>query len=170
VPFAEGRFEASQQPLFPGADDPLGRFRFSLGDVSLKNAGLLAAAALARSPEQAQQVSRVATRNLRQADHAGANVIAHALGTLAREYLGMTMAELARHANEWLRALGAVVWSESPEDEEIGLELASDPSSHVRRSMAAHLTSDFRHAGMRALSVDPRRSVRMKVVSIARAD
>ena len=120
---------------------------------------------------QAQRVSRVATRNLRQADHAGANVIAHALGALAREYLGMTTAELARHASEWLRALGAVVWSESPDDDEIGLELARDPSSHVRRSLAAHLTSDFRHAGVRAiLSVDPRRSVRMKVESIARAD
>lgn len=170
VPFAEGKVVASQEPLFPGADDPLGRFRFSLGDVSLKNAGLLAAAALVRSAEQAQQIHRVATRNLRQADHAGANVIAHALGGLPREYLEMSPAEMARHANEWLRALGAVVWSESPDDEEIGLELAHDSSPHVRRSLAANLTSDFRHAGVRAvLSRDPRRSVRMKVESPAGA-
>jgi hypothetical protein len=171
VPFAEGKVEASQQPLFPGSDDPLARFRFSLGDVSLKNAGLLAAAALAHSPDQAQQVHRVATRNLRQADDAGANVIAHALGALPREDLEMTPAEMARHPNEWLRALGAVVWAESPNDEEIGLELARDSSPRVRRSLAANLTSDVRLAGVRAiLSVDPRRSVRLKVESLARAD
>lgn len=168
LPFAKGEREATQPPLFPGSDDPLGRFRVSLGDASLNNVGLLALSTLARTAEQAQQTKDLAMRYVRVPGQEHANIAATALSALPRDQLGVLPEELASQPNEWLRALGAVLWCERPDDAELGLALAGDPSPNVRRTLARALTSDFRHAGARAvLSVDPRRSIRESLSKIA---
>lgn len=165
LPFAEGRREAEGEALVPAADDPLARFRFSLGDASLAPAGLVAAAALAQTPEQCAIIERTAVDQLRDAGDQTANSIALALSSLPPEHVTLPLGLLAAHPSSWMRALAAVLWAQrSDQPEEIGLRLAEDPSVHVRRSLATSLGQEDRHAKVRdVLLLDPRRSVRMWV-------
>jgi hypothetical protein len=166
VPFAEGQYETpGKGELFPGADDPLQRFRFSFGEASLASAGLMAAAALARSDEQYEIVQRIGVALLRDASDQTANSIAVALASLPPMRVRLPLDILAGHPSPWMRALAAVVWAQRrDEPAEIGVTLAEDPSPHVRRSLATSLRDDPRHAKPREiLSSDPRRSVRQHV-------
>jgi hypothetical protein len=166
LPFAEGRYEAAEgDTLFPGADDPLQRFRFSLGDASLAPAGLTAAAALARAPAQYATIQQSAVAQLRHATDQTAHQIAVALASLPPEQVTLPVELLAGHPSPWVRALAAVVWAQRPDQpEEIGVRLAQDPSREVRESLTGSLGDDHRHANVRAvLAGDPRRSVRWHV-------
>jgi hypothetical protein len=82
VPFAEGRREPDGEAVFVGGNDPLARFRFSFGDASLVPAGLLAVAALARTPDQCSTVQQNAVAQLSTTTDQSANSIAAALATL----------------------------------------------------------------------------------------
>jgi hypothetical protein len=72
--------------LFPGAADPLQRFRFSFGETSLAPAlapaALMAVAALAHADEQYEIVQRISVALLRDASDQSANSIAVALASL----------------------------------------------------------------------------------------
>ncbi len=166
VPFAEGRHETAERgELFPGAADPLQRFRFSFGESSLAPAGLMAAAALARADEQYEIVQRISVALLRDASDQTANSIAVALASLPPVRVTLPLDLLAGHPSPWMRALAAVVWAQRPDEpEEIGVTLAEDRSPHVRGSLARSLRDDPRNEKPRAiLSADPRRSVRQQV-------
>jgi hypothetical protein len=168
LPFAQGQYEAAEgEALFPGADDPLQRFRFSLGDRSLAPAGLTAAAALARTPAQYATIQRTAVTQLRDDSDQTVHPIAVALASLPPEQVTLPVELLAGHPSPWVRALAAVIWAQRPDQsEEIGVRLAQDPSRHVRGSLAESLGDDDRHAKVRAvLGGDPRRSVRWQVNS-----
>jgi hypothetical protein len=168
LPFAEGQYQAAEEDaLFPGADDPLQRFRFSLGDASLALAGLIAAAALARTAAQYATIQRTAVAQLRHATDQTAHQIAVALASLPAEQVTLPVELLAGHPSPWVRALAAVVWAQRPDQpKEIGVRLAQDPSRHVRESLTSSLGDDDRHAGVRTvLAEDPRRSVRWHVDS-----
>jgi len=168
LPFAEGQYQAAEEDaLFPGADDPLQRFRFSLGDASLALAGLIAAAALARTAAQYATIQRTAVAQLRHATDQTAHQIAVALASLPAEQVTLPVELLAGHPSPWVRALAAVIWAQRPDQpKEIGVRLAQDPSRHVRESLTSSLGDDDRHAGVRTvLAEDPRRSVRWHVDS-----
>jgi hypothetical protein len=166
VPFAEGQHETDGKgDLFPGADDPLHRFRFSFGEALLAPAGLMAAAALAHTDEQYKIVQRIGVALLRDAGDQTANSIAVALASLPPVRVTLPLDLLAGHPSPWMRALAAVVWAQRPaEPAEIGVTLAKDGSPHVRGSLARSLRGNPRHARPREiLSADPRRSVRQQV-------
>ena len=166
LPFAEGRHDtAGEGELFPRAADPLQRFRFSFGGGSLAPAGLMAAAALARTDEQYEIVQRISVALLRDASDETANSIAVALASIPPARVALPLDLLAGHPSPWMRALAAVVWAQRPDEPEgIGVILAEDRSPRVRASLARSLRDDPRHAKPRAiLSTDPRRSVRQQV-------
>ena len=157
--------EDNQSPaelLLGGLDDPLRRFRVSLGGDSLEAAGLLAAAALARLPDDFRRVEQVSLGLLYGADDVALNTIAQALAKIPVDVLSLSADVLAAQSSHWLRAVAAVVWAQrDSEPENIGLRLAEDRSQHVRRSLATSLQPGERYEGVRAeLSADPRRSIR----------
>jgi hypothetical protein len=165
LPFAEGRHEPGPgDELFPGAGDVLQRFRLSFEAAPLAPAAVMAAAALAHTREQYAVVEPIAVAQLRDASDQTANSIAVALASVPADELTLPVQLLASHPSQWLRALAAVIWSQRPDQPvEIGLDLARDPSRHVRTSMARSLLDNPRHAEVRAvLTEDPRRSVRRK--------
>jgi hypothetical protein len=165
LPFAEGRRESDEAGTFLSeASDPLDRIRVSLGDASwVAPAGLMAAAALARSSGQYATVQRIAVLQLRDATEQTANSIAAALASLPADKLSLPVDLLVSHPSPWLRALAAVIWTQrSGEPEELGIRLAQDTSYHVRMTLARHLSHEDHHFNLRAiLTKDPRRSVRL---------
>lgn len=166
MPFAEGRRDASRGDLrFQDDEDPLARFRVSLGESSLAPAGLMAAAGLARTPEQYRTIERTAVAQLRNADDRTANSIAAALASIPAADVTIPLEVLATHPSPWMRALAAVIWAQRPDlGEQIGVELARDPSKHVRASLARSLGGDSRHAPCtEILRGDARRSLRREV-------
>jgi tetratricopeptide (TPR) repeat protein len=166
MPFAEGQRDAGGGDLrFPPDDDPLARFRVSLGESSLSPAGLRAASALARSAEQYQIIQRAALAQLRGADDRTANSVAAALASIPAADVGIPVEVLATHTSSWMRALAAVIWAQRPDlDEQIGVELARDPSKQVRASLAKSIGDDPRHAPCKEiLAGDARRSLRWEV-------
>ena len=168
--FAEGRLDGSGgDELFPGEGDPLSRFRLGFGQRSLAPAGLTAAAALAFAAEQFARVEGIAVSQLRNANESAVNSVAAALASVPADRLSLAVEVLATHPSEWMRALAAVIWAQRPDlDVEIGLELARDPSRHVRASLVRSLRDDGRHASVREiLRADPRRSLRREIASAA---
>jgi hypothetical protein len=166
--FVEGRHDTAEgDPSFPATADPLERFRFSLGDASLARTALMAAAALARNPDQYSAIQRNAMVQLRDATDEQTNSIAVALASLPSKAITVPLEVLASHPSHWLRALAAVVWAQrTDQPEEIGVALARDSSRDVRGSLAVSLRNDDRHESVGAiLSNDPRRSIRHRVTS-----
>jgi hypothetical protein len=166
LPFVEGRRDAAEEDaFFPAGADPLARFRILLGDASLGPTALVAAAALARSPDQYATIQRNAMVQLRDATDEHANQIAVALALLPPEAVTIPLEILVSHSSHWLRALAAVVWAQrTDQPEEIGVALAGDRSRDVRASLARSLRNADRHESVRAvLSNDPRRSIRHRV-------
>ena len=170
LPFVEGRHDTAEgDASFPATADPLERFRVSLGDASLAPTALMAAAALARNPEQYSTIQRNAMVQLRDATDERTNSIAVALASLPPEAVTVPLEVLASHPSHWLRALAAVIWAQrTDQPEEIGVALAGDSSRDVRGSLAGSLRNDDRHDSVRAiLSNDPRRSIRHRLTSDA---
>jgi hypothetical protein len=169
LPFARGevRDTGSGDDLFPGAGDLLRRFTVHIGDAALEGAGVMAAAVLAVSNEQYAAVERAAVGLLAGADELTLNSVAIALTGIPHDNLTLPVDVLAAHPSPWLRALAAVLWvRRTGEAEEIGLQLARDPSHHVRGSLAGGLKSEQRYARVREILLnDPRRSVRKRVGS-----
>lgn len=165
LPFAQGQRQATPADADLDIDDPLQRFRFSLGDAPLAPTGVQAAAALARTAAQREEVQRLAVDSLRGATEHTMNAIAAALALLPATEFALPLEVLAAHPSRWMRALGAVIWAHRPDEpEEIGLALAEDPSSDVRLSLARNLGDSPRAAKVReVLAADPRRSVRGEV-------
>jgi hypothetical protein len=169
LPFVEGRRDPAEEDASFSAADPFGRFRILLGDPTLGPTALMAAAALARNPDQYSTIQRNAMVQLRNASDEHANQIAVALALLPPEAVAVPLEFLASHPSHWLRALAAVVWAQrNDQPEEIGVALAGDRSRDVRNSLAKSLGNDERHESARAiLSNDPRRSIRHRVANDA---
>lgn len=170
LPYVEGRRDSAEgDPAFPATADPLERFKLSLGDAALAPTALMAAAALARDPEQYSTIQRNAMVQLRDATDERTNSIAVALASLPPEAVTVPLEILASHPSHWLRALAAVIWAQRTDGpEEIGVALARDWSRDVRRSLAGSLRNEDRHDSVRAiLSNDPRRSIRHRLTSDA---
>lgn len=166
VRFAQGGFDTSSgEELFPSDDDPLARFRIRFGQMSLAPDGLKASAALARTEEQYGKVERIAVAQLRGADENTANSVAAAVASIPPGRVTLPVDVLATHPSEWMRALAAIIWAQRPDlPDEIGVQLARDPSRHVRRSLASSLRNEVRHAPCKEiLCGDPRRSLRRQV-------
>jgi hypothetical protein len=170
LPFVEGRHDTPEgDPFFPATADPLERFRWSFGDPALAPTALMAAAALARGPEQCSAVQRNAMIQLRDATDEHTNSIAVALASLPPQMVTVPLEFLASHPSHWLRALAAVIWAQrTDQPEEIGVALAGDWSRDVRGSLARSLRSGSRYERVHAiLSDDPRRSIRRRLTSDA---
>ena len=170
LPYVEGRHDSADgDASFPATADPLERFKLSLGDASLAPTALMAAAALARDPEQYSTIQHNAMFQLRDATGERMNSIAVALASLPPETVTVPLEVLASHPSHWLRALAAVIWAQrTDQPEEIGVALAGDWSRDVRGSLAGSLRNDGRHESVRAmLSNDPRRSIRHLLTSDA---
>jgi hypothetical protein len=164
--FARGEHDATAiDAAFRGSTDPLSRFRVDLGPTSLRPAGLLAAAALARGEQECREVESEARQLLSGADEATTNAIARALTFLPPEDLEADLGLLATHSSASVRALAAVLWAgKLSADTDLGERLASDPLQLVRRSLANSLREDDTHDSVRAVLVnDPRRSVRQQL-------
>jgi hypothetical protein len=170
LPFVEGRYDTAEgDAFFPATADPLERFRMSFGDPALAPTALMAAAALARRPEQYSTIQRNAMIQLRDATDEHTNSIAVALASLPPEGVTVPLEFLASHPSHWLRALAAVMWAQrTDQPEEIGVALAEDWSRDVRGSLAGSLRNDHRYESVYAiLSNDPRRSIRRRLTSDA---
>ncbi len=167
LPFARGEVNDSDSggELFPGADDLLRRFTVHMGSAALAAAGIMTAANLAVTDEQYAAVERAAVGLLYGADELTQNAVAVALSALPSAKVTLPLNVLAAHPSPWIRALAAVLWARRPnEAEEIGLQLARDPSHNVRGSLAGAVKSEARHARVRGiLAENPRRSVRQRV-------
>jgi hypothetical protein len=164
VPFATGDYEPGvEPPTFEGADDPLSRFRFSLGTGDLKAPGLMALAALARTGEQSQEIEGLVFDHLRT-EAIPPEAAVRALLDIPDDAVGMPVAVLSAHSTPAMRALGAVLWARRMnEPEDVGVTLARDRAKVVRASLASALNDDPRHEVVRAiLARDPRRSVRRR--------
>ena len=161
-PFANGEQESAANPSFPARADPLSRFRVSFGEFPLGPAGLMAAAALARSDSQYAEVERMALEQLRGASEETANEVALALAALPPEKMTLPLEVLAAHPSASLRALAGVVWAQrSDQGAELGERLARDQSHLVRQSLAGSLRGEPHHGPARTvLGNDPRRSIR----------
>jgi hypothetical protein len=141
----------------------LDRSRIIIGDPTLRFDGLLAAAALANTPDQYESVIDLAYELMPQASPPQANRIAQALAMLPVAGRALLDARsLAGHESEWIRSLSAVLWSTTDgEPPQVGHRLVADPSGNVRRSLAAHLPDKSQYDDLRTkLRHDVRRSVR----------
>ena len=141
----------------------LDRSRVIIGDPTLRFDGLLAAAALASTPDQYESVIDLGYELMPQASPHQANRIAQALALLpAAGRALLDPRSLASHESEWIRSLAAVVWSTADgQPPQVGHRLAADPSRNVRRSLASHLPDKPQYADLRTkLRHDVRRSVR----------
>jgi hypothetical protein len=129
----------------------LDRSRIIIGDPTLRFNGLLAAAALANTPDQYESVIDLAYELMPQASPHQANRVAQALALLP--VAGRALLDsrsLAGHESEWIRSLAAVLWSTADgQPPRVGHRLASDPSGNVRRSLASHLPDKSQHARSR---------------------
>lgn len=157
TPFMGGALE--------GANDPLSRFRVSLGETSLWPGGLMVAAALTDRSEQATIVQQSAMAVMRDATDFESNAIASALSLLPIALMTVPVDLLASHPNPWLRCVAVVAWIQrDDEPAEIGERLARDPSSHVRLAMARNVRADGRFREVKSvLENDPRRSIRRQI-------
>lgn len=145
-----------------GQMHPYDRFGINWGTTTLRYAGLRAAAALATTPEQSEELLTLTLIQLPHADTGDALTLAEALAKLNPEHARLPVEVLAAHSLPWVRVLAARMWCTTQTAPAIiGATLARDPSHHVRRAMARCLTDTDQHVSLRLdLSHDPRRSVR----------
>lgn len=169
-----GRFfpvalQAARGDLDSSTDDDalpsgkLERFRFVMGDPAFRFDGLLAAAALASTPDQYESVIDIAYELMPHANSRQANSLASALALLPGT--GRALLDprsLAAHESEWIRSTAARLWcAAADQPPQVGHRLAADPSQNVRRSLAFHLPGTPQYDDVRnKLEQDIRRSVR----------
>jgi hypothetical protein len=158
---AAGSDESGENEKIRG--DPLHRIRTINPDTTLRYIGLLAAAALASGPGQAEEVIDLAYGLMPAANQTQAHRVAQALGLLPAEGQALLdVRALAAHESEWIRVRAAVLWCGSGGlPAQVGRRLAADPSWQVRRALASHLPDGAEYDPLRAvLRADVRRSVR----------
>jgi hypothetical protein len=142
--------------------NPFSRFQINFGPSGLRHSALIAAAALARNPDQYAEIVSLAQELMPHASSHEANSLAVALARLPHSEISIDIRMLAAHSNPWIRVLAAVIWcSTGGKPAELGPRLANDPSVNVRRSLAAHLSAidDFDQT-RNILASDARQSVR----------
>jgi hypothetical protein len=125
--------------------------------------GLLAAAALARGPGQAEEVIDLAYGLMPTANSTQAHRVAQALGLLPAEAQALLdVRALAAHESEWIRIRAAVSWCRAGgRPAQVGRRLATDPSWRVRRALASQLPDEAEYDDLRTiLRADVRRPVR----------
>jgi hypothetical protein len=165
--FARGIHDAGEgAELFPGAMDPLSRFRANLGPASLKPDGLQVAACLARTPEQFREVESEAKELLAEADERTCNAIAQALSFIGPSALSIDIGLFSAHPSPWIRALAAFSWAQQADpDAAVGQRLARDASRHVRSALLTGAKGGPAHQEVwEVLTSDPRRSIRRRAV------
>jgi hypothetical protein len=141
----------------------LDRFRVVTGEPAFRFGGLLAASALANTPDHYESVIDLAYELMPTASPHQANRLASALALLPEA--GRALLDprsLAAHESDWIRALAAALWctADGPRPQ-VGRRLAADPSGTVRRSLASHLPDKPQYEDLRnKLRHDIRRSVR----------
>ncbi|HVB52675.1 MAG TPA: hypothetical protein VNF24_00570 [Candidatus Acidoferrales bacterium] len=166
LPIAQGKADATPgHKMLPGADDPFRRVRISIWDPSLSAVGVQAAATLASSAKQYEQVADAALPLQDDADDRDLNSVALALAAIPEEYVTPSAESLSVHSSPSIRALSGVLWAQRlDQPEDTGLRLAHDRSVQVRRSLAAALRGGANDTAVRAILIaDPRRSVRTHI-------
>jgi len=141
--FATG--EASGSDLSPDLRQkphPLSRFRFDLSPGPLEAYGLEAAAPLAQTQAETNEVIELALSMLASDDTDTTHRIAALLSRLRGDRLTASQAVLAGQPNPSLRALAAVLWvHDANRDVNLGTQLASDSNVLVRRTLAHEIAS-----------------------------
>jgi hypothetical protein len=149
---------------------PLSAFRFDLGFGSLVPQAVHTAAGLAQTRDEFEQIIGAASSLFRTGDEFATNQAAHALAQLPPEELTIDVRILAGSPIRWARQLAAVSWAARPDTAPtVGRDLATDPDSSVRRSLASSLgrlaetRPDLADELRELLSRDPSASVRSEV-------
>ncbi len=119
---------------------PLSRYKFDLSPGPLEAFGLRAAARLAQSESEIDAVVDRALSMIASSDESTTHSLASMLSWLSGPRLSASQAVLASQPNASLRALASVLWVGDPNrDRDLGLQLASDPSGLVRRTLAREI-------------------------------
>ncbi|MFE4961053.1 hypothetical protein ACFRCW_45965 [Streptomyces sp. NPDC056653] len=142
------------------------RFRFNRGTSTLRYAGISAACRLADTSAHTDQIARAALPLLAHHSEGTDRRIARDLDMLPHEVFMPLIPSLAGHASPWARALAARLWcrdERQPDPAGLGQLFASDPSPHVRRTLADFLPRTEECSAIRlALQQDCRRTVRLE--------
>lgn len=156
--------------LLKAGSHPLSAFRFNLGFGSLVPMAIRAAATLAHTGDQYQQVVGAAAILFRAGDEFAANQAAHALAQVPPEVLTIDVRVLAGSRDRWARQLAVVLWTRDPDQAPtLGRELARDPDRAVRLVLAGSLKRlegripDLVAELRELLSQDPSASVRAEL-------
>ncbi|MCC3654061.1 restriction endonuclease [Streptomyces sp. S07_1.15] len=158
--FAQGHHDGSADDDLPHTS--FDRISFDLGPASLRPDGLLAAACLADTGEQAADVTAHALLILQTSDpDASRTTLVRALFQLPAADVDLRPALLAIHPDHLIRLLAAGLWCGSKDADPVtGQALAGDRHKLVRQYMATYAGE----AGLvQTLAADPRRSVRCRV-------
>ncbi len=141
---------------------PYDRSGVNWGITTLRYEGLRAAAKLATTPEQADELLILALAQLPHAPQNDTHILTNTLAILSPAPSRIPVEALASHSHPRVRVLAARMWCALPSPPTaIGASLTADPSHLVRNTMAEHLTAESHHHPLLiALSQDPRRSVR----------
>ena len=141
ITFANGDHDGIDESLAVhiGRSHLLSTVQFNMGSSSLIPTGLWAAAAVAGTEQEENQVASLAVQNLRARDPVELADIAEALAWLAPTVVSPFLAVFASDDRVRLRQLAAVVWTQKPGPTELGVALAGDPIAAVRSTLASQL-------------------------------
>ncbi|MGW4775127.1 hypothetical protein ACWEPA_00525 [Streptomyces filamentosus] len=158
--FAQGHHDGSADDDLPRTS--FDRISFDFGPASLRPDGLLAAACLADTEQQAADVTAHALLILQTSDpDTDQTTLVRALFQLPTADVDLRPALLAIHPDHLIRLLAAGLWCGSKDADPVtGQALAGDRHRLVRQYMA---TNASEKGLVQALGADPRRSVRRRV-------
>ncbi|WP_203183099.1 hypothetical protein [Streptomyces pratensis] len=149
-----------------GTIHPYERFRIHMGTSTLRYAGLSAACRLAHAPAHTAPIVTIALPLMAHHSEDIDRHVARDLAMLPPKSFTPLIPSLAGHTSPWARALAARLWCHEAKQLDLaGLAplFASDPSPHVRRTLARFLAHDKEAFTIRsALQQDCRRSVRLE--------
>ncbi len=160
---ARGRLDGSARDDL-NATHVYDRFQLDMGTTTLRYRGLSAAAHMAQTPSDGEEIIGIALPLLAQPEGPAESLIVETLAQLPYNQHLLPLPLLAGHPSPWIRALAAHLWcttNQTATTAHLGTHLAADTSPRVRCTLARELPDDEKHAALRGvLRRDCRRSVR----------
>ena len=163
---ARGRLDGSAQDDF-NATHVYDRFQLDMGTTTLRYHGLSAAAHMAQTPTDREEIIGIAVPLLAQPEGPAESLIVEALAQLPCSHQLLPLPVLAGHSSPWRRALAAHLWcttDQTATTAHLGDRIAADASPRVRCTLARELPDDEKHAALREV---PRRDCRRSVRTAA---
>ncbi|MDX3435648.1 hypothetical protein [Streptomyces stelliscabiei] len=139
-------------------------FQLDMGTTTLRYHGLSAAAHMAQTLSDGEEIIGIALPLLAQPEGPAESLIVETLAQLPYRQNLLPLPLLAGHPSPWVRALAAHLWcttDQTATTAHLGTHLAADTSPRVRCTLARELLDDEEHTDLReVLRSDCRRSVR----------